>query len=65
MRRRKLRLQEKQKFLLHYDFGDDWLFTINVEKINKTEMAILPRVIKQKGEIEQYPDVDDWDWEDE
>ena len=61
----RLRLQEKQKFLLHYDFGDDWLFTINVEKINKTEMAILPRVIKQKGEIEQYPDVDDWDWEDE
>ena len=61
----RLRLQEKQKFLLHYDFGDDWLFTINVEKINKTEMAILPRVIKQKGELEQYPDVDDWDWEDE
>ena len=61
----RLRLQEKQKFLLHYDFGDDWLFTINVEKINRTEMAILPRVIKQKGEIEQYPDVDDWDWEDE
>ena len=61
----RLGLQEKQKFLLHYDFGDDWLFTINVEKINKTEMAILPRVIKQKGEIEQYPDVDDWDWEDE
>lgn len=23
------------------------------------------KVLKQKGEIEQYPDVDDWDWEDE
>lgn len=26
-------LREKQKFSLHYDFGDDWIFTVNVQNI--------------------------------
>lgn len=29
----KLGLTEGQKFLLHYDVGDDWMFSIGVEKI--------------------------------
>ena len=28
-----MELYEKQKFSLHYDFGDDWMFTITVSKI--------------------------------
>lgn len=61
----KLGLNEKQTFLLHYDFGDDWLFFINVEKISQTEKTILPHVTKRKGDIEQYPDTDDLDRGDE
>lgn len=32
----KIGLKMKQKFSLHYDFGDDWMFTINVQKITET-----------------------------
>ncbi len=56
----RLELQEKQKFLLHYDFGDDWQFAITVEKISRMEDIAEPRIVKQKGEIEQYPDMEEW-----
>lgn len=52
----KLGLMIKQKFSLHYDFGDDWMFTITVQKITETAEKTVPRVIKEKGVIEQYPD---------
>ena len=58
----KLDLELKQKFSLHYDFGDDWMFTIAVQKIAVTAERVSPTVIKQKGSIEQYPE---WDEEDE
>ena len=61
----RLQLQEKQKFLLHYDFGDDWQFVIRVEKIIQVAEEIKPRVTKEKGEIVQYPDFEDEDFEDE
>ena len=32
----KLGLMIKQKFSLHYDFGDDWMFTITVQNITET-----------------------------
>jgi len=57
-----LKLVQGQNFLLHYDFGDDWMFTIHVQKISNTVTAEKATVIKSKGEIEQYPD---WDEEDE
>ena len=60
-----MQLQEKQKFLLHYDFGDDWQFVIRVEKIIQVAEEIKPRVTKEKGEIVQYPDFEDEDFEDE
>ena len=44
----------KQKFSLHYDFGDDWMFTITVQNISETSEKIAPNVIKGKGSIEQY-----------
>ena len=28
-------LIEKQKFSLHYDFGDDWMFVITVKRLVK------------------------------
>ncbi len=58
-------LYKGQKFSLHYDFGDDWMFTISVAKIEEADNnAVLPRIIKSKGSIQQYPDWDD-DWDDE
>ena len=30
-----MELYEKQKFSLHYDFGDDWIFSITVSKISE------------------------------
>ena len=52
----KIGLEMKQKFSLHYDFGDDWMFTITVQKITETSEKIAPTVIKEKGSIEQYPE---------
>ena len=58
----KIGLVMKQKFSLHYDFGDDWMFTIIVQKITETSERIAPTVIKEKGSIEQYSE---WDEEEE
>ena len=55
-----LGLIEKQKFSLHYDFGDDWMFVITVKKISEVAEKIEPRIIKSKGNIQQYPDWDEW-----
>lgn len=33
----RLHLYKGQKFSLHYDFGDDWMFVISVMKITETE----------------------------
>ena len=52
----RLGLEEKQKFILHYDFGDDWVFVISVQKIMKAGEYSVPRITKSKGDIEQYPD---------
>ena len=65
----RLRLKKGQNFSLHYDFGDDWMFTIHVQKIEETEEKCKPLVLKAKGTIDQYGSQDDWeedeeDWED-
>ena len=61
----KLGLMIKQKFSLHYDFGDDWMFTITVQNITETAEKTAPNVIKAKGSIEQYPywDEEEYDYE--
>ena len=51
----KLKLNKGQKFSLHYDFGDDWMFTITVHKINEVEESFEPRIVKSKGQIQQFP----------
>lgn len=55
----KMGLVAKQKFSLHYDFGDDWMFVIAVQKIEEAQGKVAPKVIKEKGSIEQYPDWDE------
>lgn len=48
-------LVKGQNFSLHYDFGDDWMFVIHVQKIDPESVENTVRVIKEKGDIEQYP----------
>lgn len=38
-----------RKFALHYDFGDDWMFTITVSKISEVQGDFKLRIIKSKG----------------
>jgi hypothetical protein len=48
-----------QKFSLHYDFGDDWMFAISVQKVAETSEKKILRVVRGKGSAEQYPDWDE------
>ncbi len=61
----RLGLIKGQNFSLHYDFGDDWMFTIHVQKIEEETKRQSPVILKTKGEIEQYAawDEDDEEWE--
>ncbi len=43
-----LRLVKGQNFSLHYDFGDDWMFTIHVQKIENAESYAAPVVLKKR-----------------
>ena len=61
----RLRLQKGQKFLLHYDFGDDWIFVITVQKIMETNQYTSATILKSKGRVEQYPDYDEEEWDDD
>ena len=68
----KIGLHKGQNFSLHYDFGDDWMFTIHVQSITQASEYFRPRLLKGKGSIKQYPSWDDdeddeWDdeWDDE
>ena len=61
----RLGLINGQNFFLHYDFGDDWLFVIHVQKVMETDSYASPAIVRSKGEVEQYPDWDDDDWEEE
>ena len=61
----KIGLVKGQYFSLHYDFGDDWMFTIHVQKIENESGRSDPKLVKSVGVLEQYPDWDEWDDEDE
>lgn len=58
--------------LFHYDFGDDWVFQIHVNRL----LGVLPQegedsdptmldLVASKGALQQYPDWDEEDDEDE
>lgn len=59
-----LGLCKGQKFSLHYDFGDDWMFTITVLKISEVMEKFEARIIKSKGNVRQYPEWDEEDFDD-
>ncbi len=61
-----LNLKEKEKFRFVYDFGDNWIFDITVKKIIDKPGAETV-LVKRVGELEQYPDFEEWDedWDDE
>lgn len=52
-------LNEAMDNQYHYDFGDDWMFTITVSKIVEVQKDFSPRIVKAKGSIQQYPDWDE------
>lgn len=58
-------LHPGQKFALHYDFGDDWLFTISIQKITEVSDDFEARIVKEKGSIVQYPFLEDDEYYDE
>ena len=47
---------QRTEIALHYDFGDDWMFTITVSKISEVQGDFKPRIVKAKRSIQQYPD---------
>lgn len=42
-----------------YDFGDDWMFTIHVQKIAEAAAYKEAKVIREKGAVERYPEWDE------
>lgn len=59
-----LGLKRGQRFLYLFDFGDEWNFNVQVDKILQSDMPpVRPAIIESCGEApEQYPDMF---WEDE
>ena len=47
-------IEKGQRFLLHYDFGADWLFQINVQGLTEVEKYVKPSVEKEKGTLYYY-----------
>lgn len=60
-----LNLKVRNKFLFLYDFGDEWLFNITVNKIEQSDIISMTYVKEQKGEIIQYPVWEDEEWDDD
>lgn len=56
-----LGLVKGSKFWFHYDFGDDWVFVITVQKVMPAVVPENPKLQRSKGEVEQYPAWDDED----
>jgi len=54
-----LNLEKGKKFMYLFDFGDEWRFTISLEK-ETNDVTKEPVIIQSKGEAPlQYPDYDD------
>jgi len=51
---REIGLEEKQVFQLWYDFGEDWFFSIIVEKIEDSSRFKKARVVSSQGKLKQY-----------
>jgi hypothetical protein len=60
----KFHLGKGDKFLLIYDFGDDWRFQIKVLRV-LDEPTQIPDILKSVGQVSQYGDDEDDEDEDE
>ncbi len=55
-----------KKFFLHFDFGDDWYFSITIMQGNVSlPEGIECKLLTSKGKISQYPDWDEDEDEDD
>ena len=61
----KIGLVKGQNFSLHYDYGDDWMFTIHVQKIEDEPRRSDPKLIKSVGYVEQSPEWEEWEDEED
>ena len=52
---------EGDKMLFHFDYGEDWMFIVQCESIEKTTShKRKPEILEVKGEFpEQYPDYEE------
>ena len=64
-----LPLRPGETMTFHFDFGDDWMFTVKLERIDPPSKKMkLPKILESHGKApEQYPheDDDDEDWDNE
>lgn len=65
-----LNLRARKKFMYLFDYGDEWRFSVQVDKINKNapESVEYPRIVETVGKPPpQYPnwDEEDDDWGEE
>ncbi len=61
-------LSNAEKYFYLFDFGDEWLFDVNVQAINEGEPILLhPKIVEQQGEApRQYGyDEDEGDWDED
>ncbi|MBP1587997.1 MAG: hypothetical protein ILO53_06320 [Clostridia bacterium] len=58
-------LVKGQKFALHYDFGDDWMFMIHVQKVDDESQTAEPELLRSVGDVGFSVDWDDWDDEED
>ena len=56
-------LKRRQKWMMLFDYGDEWIFHAQLLKIKETKSRIIkPKLIESKHEApEQYPDWDEND----
>lgn len=67
----RLGLSLNQTFYFLYDFGAEWGFNLQIQKVYETEAYTIDGIVSVKGELEQYPGSSgdsgaEWDdWTDE
>lgn len=47
-------LTKGQKFIFHYDFGDDWKFNVSTVKVLEDFTSSVALPVKEKGKLRQY-----------
>ena len=61
----KLGLKKGDRWLYLFDFGDEWKFDVTVKDIEEGRSNRKAQVLEGKGELVQYPDWEEEDWEED